>query len=61
MLFSLNCNSPSLSKNAFDPSSLNNETLQCIPEPLIPAIGFGMNVAYNPCLRAIDLTTNLNV
>ena len=33
----------------------------CIPEPLIPWIGLGMNVAYRPCCWAIALSANLKV
>ena len=33
----------------------------CIPEPLIPWIGLGMNVAYRPCCWAIALSVNLKV
>ena len=31
----------------------------CIPEPLIPWIGLGMNVAYRPCCCAIALSVEL--
>ena len=31
----------------------------CIPEPLIPWIGLGMNVAYRPCCWAIALSVEL--
>ena len=33
----------------------------CIPEPLMPWIGLGMNVAYRPCCWAIALSANLKV
>ncbi len=32
-----------------------------MPEPLIPWIGLGMNVAYRPCCWAIALRVYLNV
>jgi len=32
-----------------------------MPEPLIPKIGFGINVACKLCLAAIALTATLNV
>ena len=32
-----------------------------MPEPLIPKIGLGMNVAYRPCSCAIALSVNLKV
>ena len=48
------------SKNAFLPS-LNNDMLQCIPEPLIPYTGFGINVAWSPYCAAIALTATLKV
>ena len=53
--------SPFSSKNALLPSSSNKDKLKCIPLPAIPNTGFGINVACNPCLRAMVFTTNLNV
>ena len=41
--------------------SLNNEILQCMPEPLIPNTGFGINVACKPYCAATALTATLNV
>ena len=41
--------------------SLNKLWLQCIPLPLIPRNGFGMNVALNPKLFTTALTASLNV
>ena len=32
----------------------------CIPEPLCPDIGFGMNVARTPCCTATCFTIDLN-
>ena len=53
--------SPFSSKNALFPSSSNKDKLKCIPLPAIPNTGFGINVACNPCLRAMVFTTNLKV
>ena len=33
----------------------------CMPEPLMPWIGLGMNVAYRPCRLAMALSVNLKV
>ena len=44
----------------FSPS-LNKLWLQCIPLPLIPKNGFGMNVALNPKLLTTAFTASLNV
>ena len=33
----------------------------CMPEPLMPWIGLGMNVAYRPCCWAIALSVYLKV
>ena len=33
----------------------------CIPDPLMPNTGFGMNVACNPLVIATCFTTNRNV
>ena len=33
----------------------------CMPEPLMPKIGLGMNVAYSPCSWAMALSVNLKV
>jgi len=34
---------------------------QCMPDPLSPNRGFGMNVAVLPWLRAVFFTTYLNI
>ena len=41
--------------------AMKRDMLQCIPLPAIPYLGFAINVAYRPCLRAIVLTTNLKI
>src|SRR6478672_7899495 len=40
-------------------SSFQIDWWQCMPEPLSPKIGFGMNVAVLPCLRETFLTMYL--
>ena len=45
---------------SFQPS-LNKDKLQCIPEPFIPYIGFGINVACTPILFATAFTAYLKV
>ena len=49
-----------LSKKMFFPS-FSRDILICIPEPSTSVIGFGIKVAYNPCLFAMVFTTILNV
>ena len=50
------------SANAFRSSAIENRLwCVCMPEPLIPWIGLGMNVAYRPCCCAIALSANLKV
>ena len=50
------------SANALRPSAIEySDWWVCIPEPLMPWIGFGMNVAYRPCCWAIALSANLKV
>ena len=39
--------------------SFQSDWWQCMPEPLSPKIGFGMNVAVLPAARATFLTTYL--
>jgi hypothetical protein len=39
--------------------SFQRDWWQCIPEPLSPKIGFGMNVTDLPARRATFLTTYL--
>src|SRR5690554_2254505 len=51
---------PFSSKNAFLPS-LKTLMWQCMPEPLMPFTGLGMNVACKPLFMAMRLTTVLNV
>src|SRR5206468_4446222 len=40
-------------------SSFQIDWWQCMPDPLSPKMGFGMNVAVFPNLRAVFLTTYL--
>ena len=39
--------------------SIHKDWWVCIPDPLSPKIGFGMNVTDLPCRRAVFLTTYL--
>src|ERR1700758_3167110 len=49
---------PDLSAKSGVPS-FHNDWWQCMPEPLSPKIGFGMNVAVLPAASAVFLTTYL--
>ena len=50
------------SAKALRPSAIDHsDWWACIPEPLMPWIGLGMNVAYSPCCWAMALSANLNV
>ena len=52
----------SASANAFCDFSMEYRLwCVCIPEPLIPWIGLGMNVAYRPCCWAIAFRVVLKV
>ncbi len=53
---------PAASANALRSSAIDHRLWwTCIPEPLIPKIGLGMNVAYRPCCWAIALSAYLKV
>ncbi len=51
---------PASSKNSGSPP-FQSDWWVCMPEPLSPKIGFGMNVRDFPCRQATFLRTYLNV
>ena len=50
------------SANALRSSAMEySDWCACMPDPLMPWIGLGMNVAYRPCCWAMALRANLKV